>query len=132
MGRMRVGSGAPWEATNGYSRAVRTGAHIFVSGTVAMKDGEVVGDGDAGAQTRRVIEIITNSLTEAGSSLDDVVRIRMFVVGQAQIAPVLQEFRKTFATVRPAATIVVVVALIDPRLLVEIEADAVVGSAAAE
>lgn len=130
MGRMRISSGAPWEATAGYSRAVRTGDAIFVSGTVAMKDGAVVGEDDAGAQARRILEIISTTLTEAGSSLQDIVRVRMFVTGQAHCDPVLAEFRKTFANVRPAATIVVVTALIDQRLLVEIEADAIAGSAA--
>jgi enamine deaminase RidA (YjgF/YER057c/UK114 family) len=132
MGRMRISSGAPWEATAGYSRAVRTGDAIFVSGTVAMKDGQVVGEDDAGAQTRRIFEIIANTLNEADSSMHDVVRIRMFVTGQAHCDPVLAEFRSTFSHVRPAATIVVVTALIDPRLLVEIEADAIAGSAAPE
>ncbi len=129
MGRTRISSGAPWESTAGYSRAVRTGNLVFVSGTVAMQEGKVVGENDAGAQTRRILEIITNTLTEAGSSIQDVVRIRMFVTGQAQIDPVLTEFRKTFLDIRPAATMLVVTTLIDPRLLVEIEADAVIGSA---
>lgn len=130
MGRMRISSGAPWEATAGYSRAVRTGDAIFVAGTVAMKDGAVVGEDDPAAQTRRIMQIIDETLTQAGSSIQDVVRIRMFVTGQAHIEPVLGVFREIFMQIRPAATIVVVTALIDPRLLIEIEADAVAGSAA--
>ena len=132
MGRIRIGSGAPWEMTAGYSRAVRTGASNYVSGTTAMKDGAVVGEDDAGVQTRRILEIISAALGQAGSSLDEVVRLRMFVTGQAHIEPVLAEISGAFRHIRPAATIVVVTALIDPRLLVEIEADAVVGSAAAD
>lgn len=130
MGRMRVSSGAPWEMTAGYSRAVRTGDHIVVSGTTAMKDGAVVGVDDPAAQTRRILEIIDGALTQAGSSLKDVVRVRMFVTGQAHCDPVLAEISRAFAQIRPAATIVVVTALIDPRLLVEIEVDAIAGSAA--
>ena len=130
MGRMRVSSGAPWEMTAGYSRAVRTGDGIYVSGTTAMKDGAIVGVDDPAAQTRRILEIIDDALAQAGSSLKDVVRIRIFVTGQAYCDPVLAEINRAFAQIRPAATIVVVTALIDPRLLVEIEADAIAGSAA--
>lgn len=128
-GRMRISSGAPWEATASYSRAVRTGDAIFVSGTVAMQDGAVVGEDDAGEQTRHIFTIITDALNQAGSSIQDVVRIRMFVTGQAHMDPVLTEVRRVFADIKPVATIVVVTALIDPRLLVEIEADAIAGSA---
>jgi enamine deaminase RidA (YjgF/YER057c/UK114 family) len=132
MGRMRISSGAPWEITAGYSRAVRTGGSIFVSGTTAMRDGALVGEDDAGAQTRRILEIIAEALNQTGSSLNDVVRVRMFVTGQAHIAPVLTEISRVFREIRPAATIVVVTALIDPRMLVEIEVDAVAGSAATD
>lgn len=131
-GRMRISSDAPWEMTAGYSRAVRTGSSIFVSGTTAMKNGAVVGEDDPGAQTRRILEIISEALNQAESSLNEVVRLRMFVTGQAHIDPVLAEVNRVFHHIRPTATIVVVTALIDPRLLIEIEVDAVAGSAAAD
>ena len=127
--RQNIESGAPWESLVGYCRAVRTGAHIAVSGSAPVgKDGEVVHIGDACAQARRCIEIIEQALGEAGASLDDVVRTRMFVTDIEQWQDFAKAHREAFGDVRPATSMVQVTRLIDPRMLIEIEADAVVDS----
>lgn len=127
MARQLISSGGPWEQTIGYSRAVRTGNHVFVSGTTAANaDGSIHGVGDADAQARRCFEIIEQALSEAGATLEHVVRTRMFVTD----IELWQEFGRAhgdfFRDVRPAATMVQVSALIDPRMLIEIEVDAVI------
>lgn len=120
-------SGAPWEPIYGYSRAVRMGPLLAVSGTVAVADdGDIVGRGDAYAQTRRCIEIIRTALEAAGASLDDVIRTRAYVTDIEQWEEVARGHQESFGEIRPAATMVEVSRLIDPALLVEIEADAVV------
>jgi enamine deaminase RidA (YjgF/YER057c/UK114 family) len=124
-----VASGGPWESIYAYSRAVRAGDYVFVSGTTAAtSDGSVDADGDAAAQARRCFAIIERALMDAGASLAEVVRTRMFIVNPADSDAVGRVHGEVFGEVRPAATMVVVAALIDPRLLVEIEVDAVVGS----
>ena len=125
--RIRIQSGAPWESRVGYCRAVRTGPHIAVSGTAPVgDDGEVFGVGDAYAQAKRCIEIIEKALAEAGAGLPDVVRTRMYVTDISQWAAVGRAHGEAFGDIRPATTMVEVSALIDPDMLVEIEADAIV------
>ena len=125
--RTTISTGAPWERTVGYCRAVRVGAHIAVSGTAPVDaDGEVVGVGDAYAQARRCIEIIEGALNEAGAGLEDVVRTRMFVTDISQWEAIGKAHGEAFGSIRPATTMVEVRALIDPDMLVEIEADAIV------
>ena len=125
MPRRLISSGGPWEGRSGYSRAVAVGDQVFVSGTTdAGPDGRSQHPDDAAGQARVVFGIIERALGEAGFSLADVVRTRMFVTDVAHIGKVTAVHGEFFRDIRPAATIVVVAALIDPSLLVEIEADA--------
>ena len=126
--RRNVGTGSPWEAVVGYSRAVRVGDSGHVAGTTAIRDGRVVGAGDASTQARIALEIVVEALAECGASAADVVRTRMFVTDIRDWEAVGRAHGEVFAEVRPASTMVQVTALIDPDLLVEIEAEAVVGS----
>jgi enamine deaminase RidA (YjgF/YER057c/UK114 family) len=122
--RQRIASGSPFETTIGFSRAVRVGDRVFVSGT-----GPVVPTGpcpdDAGDQARRCFEIIAAALTEAGASLDDVVRTRMYITAASYADAVSAVHGELLGHVRPAATMVIVAALLDPAWKVEIEAEAV-------
>jgi enamine deaminase RidA (YjgF/YER057c/UK114 family) len=124
--RHNVGSGSPWESQVGYSRAVRVGAVVHVSGTTAFRDGLVQAPGDPYGQARLALEIIAAALADCGAALTDVVRTRIYVTDIAHWAQVGRAHGEVFGDVRPAATMVQVVALIEPELLVEIEADAVV------
>ena len=127
LDRELYSSGAPWESIVGYSRAVRTGPFIAVTGCAAVgPDGELVGEGDAYAQAVRCIEIIAEELEKAGGSLTDVVRTRIFVTDIDRWEAVGKAHREAFGDILPATTMVEVSRLIDPRMLVEIEADAVV------
>jgi enamine deaminase RidA (YjgF/YER057c/UK114 family) len=122
-----VSSGAPWEATVGYCRAVRTGPHIAVSGTAPVgENGEVVAVGDAYGQAKRCIEIIERALQEAGAGLEHVVRTRMFVTDISRWEEIGRAHGEAFGNIRPATAMVEVSALIDPDMIVEIEADAYV------
>jgi enamine deaminase RidA (YjgF/YER057c/UK114 family) len=126
-GRRLVSSGSPFEATIGFSRAVRAGDRVMVSGTAPINaDGSV--DADPFAQAERCLAIIGDALAEAGAGLSDVVRTRIFLVDPADAGDVSAAHGRAFADVRPAATMVVVAALLDPRWRVEIEAEAVIGS----
>ena len=128
MSRQRISSGAPWEPIVGYSRAIRTGNHVFVSGTgAAGPGGEVVGGNDAYLQARRCLEIITAALAEAGAEPRHVVRTRMFVTDISRWEEFGRAHGEVFGEVRPATTMVEVSALISPGMLIEIEADAVIG-----
>ncbi|WP_309122991.1 RidA family protein [Paenibacillus sp.] len=124
--RRRVGTGSPWEPIVGYSRAIRVGSVIEVAGTTAMQDGEVVGKGDAYLQTKHILGIVERSLQELGGSLADVVRTRMFVTDMSRWEEIGRAHGEAFRDVRPVSTMVEVKALIDPELLVEIEAQAIV------
>lgn len=125
MIRRSIASGGPYEASAGYSRAVVVGDRCWVAGTTDLgADGRSRHPGDAGAQAREALEIIGRALGDAGFALGDVVRTRMFVTEHSAIAPVLAAHGAVFGGIRPAATIVVVSGLIDPSLLVEIEAEA--------
>lgn len=125
--RERYSSGAPWEAIVGYSRAVRTGPFIAVTGCAAVgPDGQLVGEGDAYAQAVRCIEIIAEVLEKADANLSDVVRTRIFVTDIDRWEEVGRAHKEAFGDIMPATTMVEVSRLIDPGMLVEIEADAVV------
>ena len=125
MARRLISSGGPWEARFGYSRAVAVGDEAFVSGsTDAGPDGHSLHPGDPAGQARAVFGIIERALGEAGFSLADVVRTRMFVTDPAHIPAVAGVHGEVFGEIRPASSAIVVAALIDPTLLVEIEADA--------
>jgi enamine deaminase RidA (YjgF/YER057c/UK114 family) len=123
--RQRVSSGSPFEPVVGYSRAVRVGDRVVVAGTAPQwPDGHV--DPDPGVQAQRCVEIIRAALEEAGSSLADVVRTRVYLVDAADFEAVGQAHGEAFRDVRPVNTTVVVAALLDPRWRVEIEVEAVV------
>lgn len=125
MDRRHASSGSPFEATIGFSRAVRVGNHIAVSGTAPVwPDGGMVLD--AKAQTERCFEIALGALAELGASVSDVVRTRMYITRTDVADQVSEAHGAVFGAVRPAATMVVVSALLDPRWLVEVEVDAIV------
>jgi enamine deaminase RidA (YjgF/YER057c/UK114 family) len=126
MDRVLVSSNASWESVVGYSRAVRVGPHVYVAGTTGIDEhGSVVGD--ARAQTLRALEIIEKALAQAGAQLSDVVRTRMFVTDIGQWETIGRVHGEVFGTIRPACTVVEVKGLVRPDMLVEIEADAIVG-----
>ena len=124
--RQNISGSSPWEATVGYSRAVRLGNVVQVAGTTATLDGRVVGVGDAYLQTKVVLDIIRGALEEAGARLEDVARTRMFVTDISRWEEIGRAHGEVFGDIRPAATMVQVAALIDPDHLVEIEVEAII------
>jgi enamine deaminase RidA (YjgF/YER057c/UK114 family) len=127
MQREHVSTGTEWESRVGYSRAVRVGSRVCVSGTTATDDdGEIVGVGDPHAQTRQALENVENALQEAGATIEDVVRTRIYVTDIENWEVIGEAHGAVFGDVRPATSMVEVSRLIEPELLVEIEADALI------
>jgi enamine deaminase RidA (YjgF/YER057c/UK114 family) len=125
--RQNISSGAPWESKFGYSRAVRIGSTVYVAGTTASDEhGDVIGKGDIATQTRAIFQKIEKALHEAGASLEDVVRTRMFVTDIRQWEAIAEVHGEFFADIRPVATMVEVTALINPDMLIEIEVEAII------
>ncbi|MDA4111316.1 MAG: RidA family protein [Thaumarchaeota archaeon] len=126
MQRTNISSGTPWESIAGYSRAVRMGQFVFVAGTTAADtEGKVFGAGDAYAQTKYVLNKIENALKQAGATMNDVVRVRMFVTDISLSKEVSRAHYEYFHDIKPAATMIEIKALQAKEMVVEIEVDAI-------
>ena len=123
--RQNISSGAKWEDIVGYSRAVRVGSRIYLTGTTAIDEhGNIVGEEDAYAQTVQTIRNIERALKQAGATLENIVRTRMFVTDISRWREYGRAHREFFGDIRPCATMIQIQALIDPKMLIEIEAEA--------
>ena len=127
MKRLNITTNAPWEKKVGYSRAVRKGNTVEVSGTVAIMDNEVVGIDDPYSQTKRILEIINTVLKEAGARMEDIVRTRIYVTNIKEWEEIGRAHGEVFKDIMPATSMVEVSQLIDPDFLVEIEVTAIIG-----
>ncbi|MEN9740939.1 MAG: hypothetical protein RLZ72_1205 [Actinomycetota bacterium] len=119
----KISSGGPWEASIGYSRATVAGPHVFVSGSTATLNGELQHAGDAYGQTKVAFEVIATALAQAGHTLEDVVRTRMYVADAADMDEIGRAHGELFGDIRPAATMIAGIQFINPAMLVEIEVD---------
>ena len=125
--RKNISSGSPFEQTFGFSRAVKLGNRVYVSGSTSIQpDGSVAGIGDAYAQTMQAIRTIEEALNQAGAKLEDVVRTRVYTTGMEHLDAIGRAHGEVFGAIRPAATLVEITGLVLPEMLVEVEADAVI------
>jgi enamine deaminase RidA (YjgF/YER057c/UK114 family) len=126
--RKKISSGTEWEKLAGYSRAVKSGNHIFIAGTTSVNEnGDITGKGDVYLQTKFILGKIEAALKQCGSSLEDIVRTRMFITDISRWEEAAKAHGEVFGSIRPASTLIEVSSLVDKNLLIEIEADAIAG-----